>query len=188
MYGGIAVNLPNALSLLRLAMVPVFPIVYFHLGGQWALCVYALASATDILDGYLARKYDMITKLGRFLDPLADKLMSACVLVCLTITYPVLLWASVTFVLKETCMGVGALIQYKKIYDVPPSTVFGKFSALYFFGACAAILLFPDLSDTLRTVLVASAIVVTLAALALYLARYIRMMREASAGQKDNKK
>jgi phosphatidylglycerophosphate synthase len=78
-------NIPNILSLFRLCLVPVFPLVYFSgmpYANLWAALVYAGAAATDVLDGLLARRLNMITRLGRLLDPLADKLMGAAVIVC----------------------------------------------------------------------------------------------------------
>lgn len=79
-------NIPNSLTLLRIAMIPLF-VVVFYLPFKWAnlaaCLVFILAAVTDILDGYLARKLGQISALGAFLDPVADKLMVAVVLVCL---------------------------------------------------------------------------------------------------------
>jgi len=79
-------NIPNSLTLLRIAMIPVF-VVVFYLPFSWAnlvaCAIFTLAALTDILDGYLARKLGQISPLGAFLDPVADKLMVAVVLVCL---------------------------------------------------------------------------------------------------------
>ncbi len=176
-------NLPNVLSLFRLALTPMFPIVFFCDGGRpWAAAVYAVACASDVLDGYLARRLHKVTKLGRILDPLADKLMSCAVLVCLAITYNILWWAVLAFALKEGCMGLGALIQFKKIADVPPSAVYGKIAAVYFFVVCFVVLLFEGMSETWRTLLVASAIAITMSALILYLIRFLRTMRANDKG------
>ncbi len=79
-------NIPNSLTLLRIAMIPIF-VVIFYLPFSWsnmvACVVFTLAALTDMLDGYLARKLEQISPLGAFLDPVADKLMVAVVLVCL---------------------------------------------------------------------------------------------------------
>ena len=78
-------NIPNALTLFRVLLIPVFALV-FYLPGQWAgwaaASIFTLASITDWLDGYLARKLNQSTPLGAFLDPVADKLMVAVALVC----------------------------------------------------------------------------------------------------------
>jgi cardiolipin synthase len=175
------VNLPNLLSLARLALVPVFPFVYFsplpH-ARLWAAGVYALASATDVLDGILARRLHMITRLGRVIDPMADKLMAATVVFCIAYDNPIVWWAAGVFFFKELLMGVGAILQYKKINDVPPSEGFGKFSAVLFFVACLVILLFgAALSPTIQLILISAATVCSVLALLLYLRRFIALTR-----------
>lgn len=79
-------NLPNTLTMLRIVMIPVF-VVVFYLPFKWsnflACLIFSLAALTDMLDGYLARRLNQISTLGAFLDPVADKLMVAVVLVLL---------------------------------------------------------------------------------------------------------
>jgi CDP-diacylglycerol--glycerol-3-phosphate 3-phosphatidyltransferase len=84
-------NIPNSLTLIRILLIPVF-VVVFYIQANWnhilATAVFALAAITDVLDGYLARKLDQTSKLGAFLDPVADKLMIAVVLVLLVQEHP----------------------------------------------------------------------------------------------------
>ncbi len=79
-------NIPNTLTLLRIILIPVFVVVYY-LPFSWAniaaCSIFSFAAITDLLDGYLARRLGQISKLGEFLDPVADKLMIAVVLVLL---------------------------------------------------------------------------------------------------------
>lgn len=102
-------SLPNLLTLFRaLAAVPV---AAFVLAGWWeaAFVLFAIAAATDWLDGYLARKWDSVSDFGRFLDPIADKLMVAAVLVALVARLPgtegpwaqVFIWSTVLIILRE---------------------------------------------------------------------------------------
>ncbi len=92
-------TLPNILTLSRIVLIPVFVVLYylqpaytatpvFTWVNFWLTGVYALISITDYLDGYLARKLNMMSKLGAFLDPVADKLMVATALVLLVDFYP----------------------------------------------------------------------------------------------------
>jgi len=80
------INIPNSLTLLRIILIPVFVLI-FYLPVKWsnliACIIFSLAAVTDLLDGYLARKLEQTSKLGEFLDPVADKLMIAVVLVLL---------------------------------------------------------------------------------------------------------
>lgn len=89
-------NIPNLLTLLRIALVPVFVVVFYlpggggqhwHWSGLLAALVFGLASGTDWLDGYLARRLDQGTPFGAFLDPVADKIMVAVALVLLVSFY-----------------------------------------------------------------------------------------------------
>ncbi|KTD32965.1 CDP-diacylglycerol--glycerol-3-phosphate 3-phosphatidyltransferase [Legionella nautarum] len=79
-------NLPNLLTLMRIALIPIF-IIVFYLPFSWAhgfaAAIFALASFTDWLDGYLARKLEQMSLFGAFLDPVADKLLVACSLLLL---------------------------------------------------------------------------------------------------------
>ena len=76
-------NLPNKLTLLRIVLVPVFVVVLylnFPYNNLVALAVFILASLTDLLDGKIARKYHLVTDFGKFMDPIADKLLVTCLL------------------------------------------------------------------------------------------------------------
>jgi cardiolipin synthase len=172
-------NVPNILSLIRLCAVPLVPLVYFsgvpgaHL---YAAGIYLAATLTDALDGYIARKYNMVTRLGRVLDPLADKLMSFCVLVCIIIGNDDsrLFWAGVVFFVKEVCMGLGALLQYKKIHDVMPSNIIGKISTSYFFVVCFIVMVFPALHETARVIAISTALGMNILAFLIYLSKFVR--------------
>ena len=185
-------NIPNILSIFRLCMVPVFVLVYFMCAEgsshYAALIVYAVAQGTDVADGYIARKYNMVTRLGRILDPLADKLMSFTVLVCLIISHKYLWWAAAIIFLKECLMGIGALVQYKRITDVPPANIFGKASTVYFYCLFIIILLLRNLQPTLLSVLFGIGVALTLIAFATYIFTFIKLTRtvaKSNAGKDE---
>ena len=83
-------NLPNKLSVLRLIMIPVFVAVFYLTVIPYnyviAASIFVLAAATDFLDGYIARKYNMVTDLGKFLDPIADKVLVSTALIVMLVT------------------------------------------------------------------------------------------------------
>lgn len=84
-------NLPNKLTILRICLVPIFVVAYllpYHWGSYVAAGLFVAAAATDFLDGYIARKYNMITTLGKFLDPIADKILICAALFCVVATNP----------------------------------------------------------------------------------------------------
>lgn len=137
-------NLPNALTLARFLMTGVFPYLYFNKGlannKAWAFAVFILAGVTDVLDGWIARRYNMITKWGKLMDPLADKLMLLIVLVCLAVDKVVPLWIIIIIALKELIMIVGALFLYKEREVVVQSNFYGKLATVLFYIAITALI------------------------------------------------
>ena len=91
-------TIPNMLSLLRLALIPVYCTVYLraqtHTDHFIAATILAVSCLTDLIDGQIARRFQMISTLGKILDPLADKLTQLALLVCLSTKYPILLMVS----------------------------------------------------------------------------------------------
>lgn len=169
-------NIPNLLSLFRLVLVPVFAMIFFSQlpdARYWAAGIYALAFLTDVADGWIARHFNQITRLGRILDPLADKLMTLTVIICIACAQIIPLWAVIVFLLKEAAMGIGALSMYRKVDDVISSNWLGKISTFVFFVVCAALVLFPAIPQDWATGLIAGALAFTVAAFISYLWQYL---------------
>jgi cardiolipin synthase len=105
-------NLPNALTVIRILLVPLF--LYKALTGDltFAVIVYVTAAITDGLDGFIARFWHLQTRLGTFLDPLADKLLIAASYVTLTILGLVPLWLTMAVLTKDIIVALGSLIVY----------------------------------------------------------------------------
>ena len=176
-------HIPNILSIIRICMVPVFVGVYFgedHGDSHFeAALVYAIASITDVLDGYLARKNNWITNAGRILDPLGDKLMVCAVITCITISHRIHPVALVLFVIKELLMLTGGLIISKKFkMDMPSSNILGKASTVLFFLVCATVLIFPGIPQIFVDCLIELAIIVTFVALGGYVVTFINVRRK----------
>jgi len=140
--------------------------------------VYAVAGLSDFLDGYIARKFEAQSGLGKFLDPLGDKLMTFTVLVCITTSRHVLIPATTVFFVKEALMGIGGLIIHKKArVEMPPANFIGKASTVVFFLVCIALMFFWNLPNEIAVILTSFAIGLTLIALFIYLRSYIRIMK-----------
>jgi cardiolipin synthase len=172
-------NIPNTLSLLRLAMVPLFAVAFFQPGSQsrfWAAGIYAIAFLTDIADGYLARRLNQITRLGRILDPMADKLMTFTVIICIAVAKIIPAWAVVIFFLKEGAMGLGAMSLLHRLDDVIPANWLGKLSTGVFFVVCAALILFPSIPNRWATALISFALVLAVLAFLYYLWLYLSIL------------
>lgn len=174
-----AINIPNILSFLRLAMVPFFAVAFFQPGPNarfWAAGIYALAFLTDIADGYLARKLNQITRLGRILDPLADKMMTFTVIICIAAAQVIPVWAVVVFFLKEAAMGLGAISLLHRVEDVIPSNWLGKISTGVFFVICATLVLFPSIPKGWAIAMITLALVLAVLAFLYYLWLYLSIL------------
>ena len=99
-------NLPNKLTILRMIMIPVFLVVLYipglgMAGNIAAAAIFILASITDFLDGKIARKYNLVTNFGKFMDPLADKLLVCSAMICLIQTGQLAAWIVVIIIARE---------------------------------------------------------------------------------------
>ncbi len=98
-------NLANKLTVMRVVLVPFFVLFMMvdaiPFNYLWALVVFAVASITDMIDGKVARKYNMITDFGKFLDPLADKILVAAALVCMTELKWTYAWVTIIILTRE---------------------------------------------------------------------------------------
>ena len=94
-------NAPNILTILRVLLIPVFIILlmndYYYISG----IIFIFASLTDALDGYLARKYNLVTNFGKLMDPLADKLLVVSALICLTVLGDIAYWMVIVILARE---------------------------------------------------------------------------------------
>ncbi|MGI6706458.1 MAG: CDP-alcohol phosphatidyltransferase family protein [Clostridia bacterium] len=128
-------NLPNALTILRFFLVVIFVYVFFMPNYFLAIMVLIAAGLTDLLDGYIARKYDLITNWGKLMDPLADKVLLVTVLACLYFRKMIPIAVIVIIFLKEIIMVLGAAFLYKYRKTVVSSNIYGKAATAIFYVA-----------------------------------------------------
>ena len=131
-----ALNLPNTLSLIRCLLVPVFvaALIFMRDMGIWGIIVpalvYGLTALTDMLDGKIARKYNLITDFGKFIDPLADKFMvfASCItlLVIDSATAHIFVWVSAAVMLRELAVTSLRLVVAGQSGIVVAASFFGK--------------------------------------------------------------
>ena len=111
-------NLPNKLTIFRVILIPFFIIALLVPGipaGNWiALAIFIVASLTDLLDGKIARKYNLVTNFGKFMDPLADKLLVCSALICLVELSRIPSWMVVIIIAREFTISGFRLIEEEK--------------------------------------------------------------------------
>ena len=145
-------NLANKLTLFRVILVPFFiaalMIPYIPYGNTFALVIFALASITDMLDGKVARKYNMITDLGKFLDPLADKVLVAAALICFTELGFAPAWAVWLIMAREFMVsGIRLVAAGSKQKLVIAANIWGKLKTASTMVAICIILILHILAD-----------------------------------------
>ncbi len=125
-------GLPNWLTILRILLIPVFVTLLVYRRAGLALLVFCLASLTDLLDGYIARSQGRQTRLGAFLDPMADKLLLTSGFVTLTWLKVIPFWITAVVVSRDVVLSVGVLVIHVAGGTVHPApTWIGKMSTVF---------------------------------------------------------
>ena len=137
-------NLANMITIFRIILIPIYLVIFYSGSDNYILLsglIFILAGISDVLDGYIARKYNMITDLGTVLDPIADKLMMFAILISFVSKGIIPFWILVALGLKEITMILGGGILYLfKGKQVMPSNKFGKFATVSFYVATLSII------------------------------------------------
>lgn len=174
-------NIPNTLSLVRLALLPFFALLYFNNEIYWALAVLLLSGLTDLFDGVIARKCNQITEIGKLLDPFADKITQVTVLVCLTVRTPALIPLLLVCFVKELLQAIGGFLLLSRFEIIRGSKWFGKVSTFTFYAVMLLVALWETMPDGLFTVLVALVAVTMLFSFFGYMRIFINLRREGVA-------
>lgn len=137
-------NLANALTAARIVLAPVFVALYLHGDRLRALAAFAAAAATDVLDGLVARALHQHTRLGAFLDPIADKFLAACALVALALAGRLPGWLPALVVARDLAQLAGAAVLRGTRHEIPIApTRIGKY-ATFALAACVLLALAID--------------------------------------------
>nr|WP_288555285.1 CDP-diacylglycerol--glycerol-3-phosphate 3-phosphatidyltransferase [uncultured Mediterraneibacter sp.] len=176
-------NLPNKLTTLRVIMIPFF--VFFMLtdvGGsanKWiALALFVVASLTDFLDGKIARKYNLVTNFGKFMDPLADKLLVCSALICLQDLDRVPAWVVIVIIAREFIISGFRLVASDNGIVIAAS-YWGKFKTT--FQMLMIIVMIMNLGgafDMVGTVLMWIALALTIISLVDYIAKNVQVLTQ----------
>ena len=174
-------SIPNLLSIFRIFLVPVFVYLYnFQNNYLGAALIILLSGLTDVADGYIARHFNMITKLGIVLDPIADKLTQAVVLVCVVVRNPEIFFLVLVFFIKEVCMLSGGAYFMAKKWDPVPAKWFGKLSTFVFYEVMFFMILFPNMVQMVKIILAGISAVMLIIAFILYIRVFLRVVRKGN--------
>lgn len=169
-------TIPNILSIVRILLIPL--ILYLHIAAEnYILCavVLAISYASDLADGIIARHFGLISDLGKLLDPLADKLTQASMLVCISISHNFgwILFALLAF--KELMMAISGYFAVRRTGVVSGAKWFGKACTVVLNSMFALMLLIPTLDDAVFytfAAICAAAMMASMVAYVLFFTRY----------------
>ena len=177
------INIPNVLCYIRILLVPVFIILFLKEMYWQSGIIIMIATATDVVDGWIARHFNMITDWGKFIDPLADKLMQFAMLIMAIFKNP---WISILvgiFALKEAIMLAVGLYIYHKGNNLNGAMWCGKLSTVVLDGCLFLIIVLP--TKYIRTanvfVLIALSAGFLILSFIIYMREYIKMYKEMKA-------
>lgn len=179
-------NLPNKLTIIRVCMIPFFVFFmmtdYLGTASKWvALAIFVIASLTDWLDGKIARKYNLVTNFGKFMDPLADKLLVCSALICFVEMGALPAWMIIIIISREFIISGFRLIAADNGIVIAAS-YWGKFKTV--FQMVMIILLIADLPfawmEIAEKLVVYAALILTIVSLADYLMKNKGVLKEGS--------
>lgn len=176
-------NLPNKLTILRVIMIPFFVAALLYDGGAnqnmryVAAALFIIASLTDMLDGKIARKYNLVTNFGKFMDPLADKLLVCSALICLVELKELPAWMVIVIISREFIISGFRLVASDNGVVIAAS-YWGKFKTTFQMIAVVLLILgIPSLSMVTMAV-VWIALVLTVISLVDYITKNVNVLKE----------
>ena len=179
-------NIPNALTVLRLLLVPLFAWLLLRDGGDdatsriWSAVVFMLASLTDLVDGEIARRQNTVTTFGKIADPIADKALTGAALIGLSYLGELPWWVTIVILVRE--IGVTLLRFWVIRHGVIPASRGGKWKTAFQMAAIVGYLLpVPDWLLPVRVALMAVALVLTVVTGVDYVVRAMRLRSAARA-------
>ena len=150
-------TVPNVLSLFRLALIPVYMVIYLNAEEPshyyLSAAILAVSCLTDLIDGKIARHFNMITTLGKFLDPVADKATQFALIACLAARYPVLLYLFGLFIVKEGFQLIAGGITWRKGKILNRALLSGKICTTVLFVSLILMVMIPTLSEKTVTII-----------------------------------
>lgn len=171
-------TIPNFLSLLRLLMIPIYAILYMRAQEMReyiaAAAVFAVSALTDMVDGIIARKCHMVSRLGIMLDPFADKMTQGVIIICLTIKNIAILPLLLLFIVKEAFMLIMACLHLKKRKMLDGALIPGKICTTVLFLSMIVLVIFRDLPNPWVYAIVALCSVFMIISLVAYALCYLR--------------
>ena len=178
-------NLPNKLTVMRVILIPFFVAALLWDGGDsdgmriLSAAIFIIASLTDMLDGKIARKYNLVTNFGKFMDPLADKLLVCSALICLIELEQIPAWMVIVIISREFIISGFRLVASDNGVVIAAS-YWGKFKTTFQMIAVILMILDIDALSLLTTAMIWIALILTVVSLVDYIATNHKILTEGS--------
>lgn len=198
-------TIPNWMCFVRIALIPVFAVLFIKEYYLWAVITMIVAALTDVFDGKIARKYNMVSNLGKILDPIADKLSQMAIVIILIIKFwnndGIVKYIFFLFIFKELVMIIGAAVLLSKGMRPTAAEVWGKVATVVFYVFMITIIalgsadsplvgvwFFKQLPQALTTIMVIISALLAFVSLFGYAPGFIKQMKENKAASNSDKK
>lgn len=151
-------TIPNMLSLFRVLLIPVYIVIYLKAQSRTdyfiAGAILAVSCLTDLIDGKIARHFNMMSRTGQILDPFADKATQLALIICLTIRHPQIIGMLILFVVKELFQLLAAVFALRKGDMLKGALLSGKISTTVLFISLILMVLLPDMKPLFMQILI----------------------------------
>lgn len=176
-------TVPNVLSFFRLALIPVIIWLYIAMG-EYVLTagLIVLSGATDVIDGFIARRFNMVSALGKALDPVADKLTQCAMLICLVFRFPLMLLPLGLLVVKELFSGITGLVIIKQSGKVYSALWHGKATTVLLYVLLLTHVLWTTIPQALSEVMILATLSMMIISFILYGTRNLALIKAAKTG------
>ena len=181
-------TIPNLISLFRILLIPLIILLYCGKKHYTAtIMVITISGASDIIDGKIARKFNMVSDVGKVLDPVADKLTQAALVICLIARYP-WMWALLAlFAVKECLMPLWGYLTLKSTDTINGAKWYGKLSTVVLYAVMMILILFVDIPQAIATALMLLCGGMMLLSLVMYGRFYHAILDQAPSGSEQQK-
>ncbi len=165
-------NIPNLLSVIRILLI--FPEVYYFINDKYIISaiLLSISGITDMFDGYIARKYNKITKLGSMIDPVADKLTLIAIVFCIGSKFKIIMPLAIILFIKELIMLIAGVILLNKHKTPSPSKWYGKLATIVFYFSIIIIVALKAIWNIENVILTLTLMLITMILMLFALIKY----------------
>ncbi|MBQ7699809.1 MAG: CDP-alcohol phosphatidyltransferase family protein [Clostridia bacterium] len=183
-------TIPNVISMFRLLLIPVFIWSYLIIENYlFAVILLAVSGISDIVDGFIARRFNMVSDVGKVLDPVADKFTQFAIITCLIFKFNYMIIPFIFLLIKEASDVITGIAVIKTTKTVNGAEWHGKLATVFIYTMMVAHIIWPlftggdQILPTVSVILVAAATVTTILSFILYTVKNIKLIK---AGKKEN--